>query len=152
MMIPAPIFMLYHVGLVALIAMAYPKKYRPALYAFGAVQGIVEHYADVFPTVAAAGPFLIPIAIALLGLHYYFANQVIAKQSIVYGGLAFYIVLLVGAKGMDWGFPKDTAEEQIEALSDNGYVTKHFILHNLLISCLAITAFSLPKDEGIKKA
>ena len=103
MMIPTPIFMVQHVALVALIAMAYPEKQRPYLYAFGAVQGIIEHYADVFPNVAAAGPFLIPIGIVLLGLHYYYANKVISNKLIVWGGFAFYVVLLVGAKSLDWG-------------------------------------------------
>ena len=37
-MIPGPIFLAQHVGLVALIATAYPAKYRPHLYAFGAVK------------------------------------------------------------------------------------------------------------------
>lgn len=103
MMIPTPIFMVQHVALVALIAMAYPEKHRPYLYAFGAVQGIVEHYAGVFPNVAAAGPFLVPIGIVLLGLHYYYANKVISNKSIVRGGFAAYFVLLVAAKGLDWG-------------------------------------------------
>ena len=48
-------------------------------------------------------------------------------------------------------FPKDTAEEQIAALSDEGYVTAHFLFHNALLGCLALTAFSLPKTEGNEK-
>ena len=48
-------------------------------------------------------------------------------------------------------FPKDTADEQIAALSDEGYVTAHFWFHNALIACLALTAFSLPNPEGGKK-
>lgn len=103
MMIPTPIFMVQHVALVALIAMPYPEKHRPYLYAFGAVQGIVEHYAGVFPNVAAAGPFLVPIGIVLLGLHYYYANKMIPNKLIVYAGFAVYFVLLVAAKGLDWG-------------------------------------------------
>ena len=67
------------------------------------MQGIVEHYADVFPTVAAVGPFLIPIALGLLGLHYYYANQVIADKRVVYGGLASYLVVLFVSKGFELG-------------------------------------------------
>ena len=48
-------------------------------------------------------------------------------------------------------FPKDTAEEQIAALSDEEYVTAHFWFHNALLVCLALTAFSLPKIEDDKK-
>ena len=48
-------------------------------------------------------------------------------------------------------FPKDTADEQIAALSDEGYVTAHFWFHNALIACLVLTAFSLPKPEGGEK-
>ena len=48
-------------------------------------------------------------------------------------------------------FPKDTADEQIAALSDEGYVTAHFWFHNALIACLVLTAFSLPKAEGGEK-
>lgn len=48
-------------------------------------------------------------------------------------------------------FPKDTAEEQIAALSDEEYVTAHFWFHNALLACLALTAFSLPESEGDKK-
>lgn len=102
-MIPTPVFMVQHVALVGLIAMAYPEKHRPYLYAFGAVQGVFEHYADVFPNVATAGPFLVPIGIVLLGLHYYYANKVISDKSVVYAGFAAYFVLLVAAKGLDWG-------------------------------------------------
>ena len=103
MLIPTPVFMAQHIGVIALTAAAFPEKHRPYLYAFGAFQGIIEHYADVFPTAAAAGPFLVPIGIALLGLHYYYANKVIENKTIVWGGLAFYFALLVFAKVMDWG-------------------------------------------------
>ena len=103
MLVPPPIFMAQHVGLVALIATAYPAKYRPHLYAFGAVQGIVEHYAGAFPAVAAAGPFLVPIAIVLLGLHYYYASKVIGNKTVVWGGFALYFAIIGYAKGMDWG-------------------------------------------------
>jgi len=48
-------------------------------------------------------------------------------------------------------FPKDTAEEQIAALSDEGYVTAHFWFHNALFIPMGMTAFSLPKPEGGKK-
>ena len=103
MLIPTPVFMLEHVGIVLLLSMAYPEKYRLPLYAFGAVQDIVEHYADVFPNVAAAGPFLIIIGLSLLGLHYYYANQLIADKRIVWGGLASYLVVLFVAKGFELG-------------------------------------------------
>ena len=62
-----------------------------------------QHYADVFPNVAAAGPFLIPIGICLLGLHYYYAYQVIEDKRLVWGGFVSYFVLLVLAKGLEWG-------------------------------------------------
>lgn len=103
MFVPRLVFVAQHVGLVALIAMAYPTKYRPSLYAFAVVQGIAEHYADVFPAIAAIGPFLIPIAISLLGLHYYYANKVIADKRIIWGGFVFYFVLLIFAKTQEWG-------------------------------------------------
>ncbi len=102
-MIPRLAFMAQHVGIVGMVATAYPPKYRLPLYAFGAVQGIIEHYADIFPSVAALGPILVPIAIGLLFMHYYFANKVIDNKAIVWGGFAAYFVILVFSKGMDQG-------------------------------------------------
>ena len=146
MQVATPLFLLYHVGIVALLAMAYPPNYRPYLYAFGAIQGIVEHYSDIFPYIAFLGPILIPPAIVLLGIHYYFAYQVIANKAIVWSGLIAYLALFIYAKTQEWGFPKDTAEEQIKALHDETYVTDHFWFHNAVIGVLSITAFSLPKS------
>ena len=85
------------------VAGAYPEKYRPAFYIFGAVQGVIEHYADVFPQLATLGPILIPIGVILLGIHYYFANKVIANKAIVWGGFVTYLILLIVAKSQEWG-------------------------------------------------
>jgi hypothetical protein len=52
---------------------------------------------------AAAGPVLVPIAVVLLGLHYYYANKVIGNKTIVWGGFALYFAIVGYAKGMDWG-------------------------------------------------
>eukprot|EP00986_Skeletonema_menzelii_P017511 scaffold20031_cov69-Skeletonema_menzelii.AAC.1 len=126
--------------------MSYPSKYRAALLAFGVAQGVIEHYADVFPSIAAIGPFLIPVAIGLLGMHYYFAAKIMDKK-VVYTGLAAYIFVLFLFKGMEWGFPKDTAAEQIEALVDEDYVMKHFIFHVVLIGVLTPTCIPFIKKE-----
>lgn len=122
--------------------------------AFGVTQGIIEHYADVFPSVAAAGPFLIPVAIGLLGMHYYYAAQIMDKSK-VYTGLFFYFLVLFVSKGMELGFPKDTAAEQIEALTDEDYVLKHFGLHVALVAVLGPTCMpfvmDLLKGKSVKK-
>ena len=146
MIVSAPVFMAQHIGLIYLIAMAYPKQYHPGLFAFGALQGIMEHYADTFPVIAGLGPILVPIAIVLLSIHYYFANKVIADKRIVWGGFIGYFIILVLSKSLELGFPKDTAEEQIEALGDCTYSMNHFGLHVALIACLAVTASNLPKE------
>ena len=105
---------------------------------FGITQGIIEHYADVFPSIAAAGPWLIPVAIGMLGMHYYYAAKIMDKVK-VYTGLFFYFLVLFVSKGMEWGFPKDTAAEQIEALTDEDYVLKHACLHIALVAVLGPT-------------
>lgn len=117
----------------------------PQLVAFGVVQGIIEHYADVFPSVAAVGPFLIPVGLGLLGMHYYFAAKIM-DTAIVYTCLAAYILVVVVSKGMDLGFPKDTAAEQIEALTDDDYVMKHLGLHIALIAVLVPTSMPFIKE------
>ena len=85
------------------VAAAYPEKYRPAFYIFGAVQDVIEHYADVCPQLATLGPILIQIGVILLGIHYYFANKVIANKAIVWGGFVTYLILLIVAKSQEWG-------------------------------------------------
>ena len=51
MIVPYPLFMALHVGTAYMLAKPFPKKYFPALMVFGVVQSIIEHMADVFPTV-----------------------------------------------------------------------------------------------------
>jgi hypothetical protein len=89
---------------------------------------------------------LIPVAIGLLGVHYYFAAKIMDKK-VVYTGLAAYVFVLFLFKGMEWGFPKDTAAEQIEALVDEDYVLKHFIFHVVLIAVLTPTCIPFIKKE-----
>jgi hypothetical protein len=48
-------------------------------------------------------------------------------------------------------FPKDTVEEQIAALTNERYVTHHFLFHNAFMLCMALTAFSLPDSSVGKK-
>ena len=122
--------------------------------AFGAAQGIIEHYADAFPTVAAIGPMLIPFAIGMLGMHYYYAAKVM-NMTKVYAGLAAHFLVLVASKGMEWGFPKDTVAEQIEALTDDDYVLKHAGLHIALLPVLGLTCMPFItgtlEDKTVKK-
>ena len=75
---------------------------QPQLLIFGLLQGIVEHYADVFPNLAEMGPLLVPLALGLLGWHYYLASKVLDK-TILYGGAISYILLLVVLKGLEFG-------------------------------------------------
>lgn len=68
-------------------------------------------------------------------------------KKVVYTGLAAYVFVLFLFKGMEWGFPKDTASEQIEALVDEDYVLKHFIFHVVLIAVLTPTCIPFIKKE-----
>lgn len=120
---------------------------------FGVVQGIIEHYADVLPSFAPLGPFLLPVGIGLLGYHYYLAAKIMDKNK-VYAGFIAYVIVLVLSKSMSWGFPKDTAAEQIEALTDDDYVLKHFGLHVALLAVLGPTCMPFikeVKEKGDKK-
>ena len=118
---------------------------------FGIAQGFIEHYSDVFPSIAALGPFLIPVGVGLLGMHYYYAAKIMDKTK-VYTGLFFYILVLFVSKGMEWGFPKDTVAEQIEALTDDDYVLKHFCLHFVFVAVLGPTCMPFIKDTHTGKS
>ena len=108
----------------------------------------------MFPSIAAAGPWLIPVAIGMLGMHYYYAAKIMDKAK-VYTGLFSYFLVLFVSKRMDWGFPKDTAAEQIEALTDEDYVLKSACLHIALVAVLGPTCMPFImdtlKDKSVRK-
>ena len=152
MIVPYPLFMALHVGTAYMLAKPFPKKYFPALMVFGVVQSIIEHMADVFPTVAALGPPLVLVAIGLLGLHYKFAYEQMESKALCLAGLAGYFVILGVSKGFELGFPKDTGAEQVVALQDETYSAHHLVLHGCLVANLAITAFPSPATKAAPAA
>jgi hypothetical protein len=149
MIIPAPLFFIAHVATTFLLAEGFPNKYKSSIFAFGVIQGIVEHYADKLPLFAALGPFLVPPAIGLFGMHYYFVNKVIEDKKVVWGGFISYFLIIIVSKGFDLGFPKDTANEQIEALSEDDYNMHHAVLHLALITCVGLIASNIPKKTAV---
>ena len=142
MIFPAELFMALHVFTAYLLACPFPKKYLAPLMAFGVVQGCIEHYADALPTLAAAGPPLVLVAIGLLGLHYKFAYAQMASKPQCLAGLVGYFAILGVSKGFELGFPKDTGAEQIVALQDETYSLHHLALHGCLVANLSLTAFA----------
>ena len=102
---------------------------QPALAFFFFLQGLIEHYADVMPTLAKAGPFLVPVALSLLVGFFHYAYKASTMPKTVIAGFIAYVLVVVVAKGGELGFPKDTAAEQIEALTDPTYVQWHLAIH-----------------------
>jgi len=120
------------------------------------VQGLIEHFADVLPTLAALGPPLVLVAIGLLGVHYWYAYQKMQDKKMAVAGFVGYLVILVLFKGLELGFPKDSGPEQIVALEDELYSAHHVILHMCLVANLAVTALNVPSplasSSGVKSA
>ena len=129
---------------------------QPALCVFFFVQGLIEHYADALPTLAVAGPSLVPLALALVVGFFYYAYKASTHPKMVLAGLVAYVVVVVVAKGGELGFPKDTAAEQIAALKDPVYTQYHLIVHvvfNLLFCAVSYSAPSVSlKSIHAKKA
>ena len=99
MIYPAELFAVMHLGFSFFTYRVFPAAWAIPLAAFAVVQTIIEHYADVFPQVAALGPPLVLVAIGLLGYHYrlvYVAT--VGDKTKVFVGLAGYIALLVVTK------------------------------------------------------
>ena len=149
--IAAPIFFALHMGTAALLARPFDRKYQAPLMAFGALQGVIEHYADALPALAAFGPPLVLVAIALLGVHYKLAYGKMDNKALCLAGFVGYFVILFVSKGFDLGFPKDTGAEQIVALKDESYSALHLGLHGALIANLALTACSVPSPFASAK-
>ena len=88
MIVPAPIFFVQHMATAFMLAKPFPKRYKAPLMAFGVVQGIIEHYADVFPSLASIGPALVLVAIGLTFAHYKFAyDQIGERKALAVAGL-----------------------------------------------------------------
>ena len=120
---------------------------QPALCVFFFVQGLIEHYADALPTLAAAGPFLVPIALSLLVGFFYYAYKASTHPKMVLAGLVAYVVIVVVAKAGELGFPKDSAAEQIEALKDPLYAQHHLIIHGLFGAVFSAVSLSAPSAK-----
>lgn len=151
MIIPPLIFAAFHIVLVASLGTTFPEKFRAPLFLFAVLQIMYEHYAEKFPSVAMIGPVLFPLAIALLIMHYYYAFQLISDKKIVWSSLAIFFVVFGGSKALDFGSPKDTIEEQIEALKDDTYNMQHLLNHCIVMIPSTLIVFSLPKDGAQRK-
>jgi len=124
---------------------------RPAMCIFFGIQGLVEHYADVLPTLAKAGPFLVPVALSIVLLFFYYAHKGSTHPKMVLFSVLMYVFELAAAK--TWGgFPKDTSEEQIAALKDPYYNMCHLILHVSLTASLLAVSYTVPSAMHSKSA
>merc|ERR1711907_31843 len=146
-------FLPFHIALSWLSFRVYPTSLHLPLMAFGGVQYVVEHYADKFPQVAAAGPILVPIAVGLLAYHYRLVwVSSSGSKTHVWIGLVGYILTLGISKGMELGFPKGTGDEQIAALKDPTYNFQHLVLHVVLCVVMYITGMSVPAGGKVSIA
>jgi len=123
------------------------KGVTEVMTVFYTLQYIVEHWADQLPTIAALGPFLVPIALATVFPMFYFLYKRGTQSKTEFWILvALYFVLIGVFKGFEFGFPKDTAAEQIEALTDADYNNKHLFLHCVLLAYIHYVSSHIPSS------
>ena len=100
--------------------MVQAKKFTyPAHLLFTLVQYAIEHFSAEFPSVAALGAILVPIAISMAPITYYCAyKKTTGPKSHIWAAVAIFLVTLPLFKGLELGFPKDDPAEQAQANLD----------------------------------
>lgn len=130
------VFLPFHLVGTHLTARVFPKKAitYPALHAFFLLQYAVEHFSAELPTLAAMGPLLVLIALAIgpVSMRYAYKRTVGSKRLVV-AAIAAFPVLVGFFKGTEFGFPKDDPVEQAIANQDYLHSVKHLVLHIVLV-------------------
>lgn len=130
------VFLPFHLASNHLSARVFPAKSitYPALLAFNLLQYSVEHFSGELPTLAAMGPVLVLITLALGPLSMYYAyKRTLGSKRLVVSAIAAFPVLLAFFKGLEFGFPKDDPADQAIANQDFVHSVKHLLLHITLV-------------------
>mmetsp|Transcript_4690 Transcript_4690/g.11816 ORF Transcript_4690/g.11816 Transcript_4690/m.11816 type:complete len:223 (-) Transcript_4690:7-675(-) len=145
--LPAWFFYIYHVigGWIIGRTVTFCPHPIPVLTVFFGIQGLIEHYADKFPTVAKLNA---PLTLVLLGFLGYWLYTLFAISTaphwVLWAAIAIYFAVVGIAKTMELGFPKDTVEEQVSALKDPNYNFWHFWLHNFFTAFFLFLSATCP--------
>jgi hypothetical protein len=125
----------------------------PAHLVFTLLQYIVEHYTAEFPSIAAMGPALVALALAMAPYIYYRAfKTTLRPKAQVWAALSLFFVSLGVFKGLELGFPKDTPEEQAIANLDRTHSLWHLLVHVVVLVIQVLVAFGVrwnPKADVV---
>jgi len=131
-----------------LVARVFPNKAitYPAHLAFALTQYVIEHFIEEVPTLAAANGALVAAAIFLITPYYYYRafKHTRSSKSLVWAGLAVFLVALPVFKGLDQGFPKDDPVEQAAANRDQAHSYWHLLIHAILLVNGALVSYGVP--------
>merc|ERR1711918_4625 len=150
------VYLPFHLASNHLSARIFPNRQftYPALVAFTLLQYGVEHFGAELPTLASYNEVLVPIAIAIGPLSYYFAHkrwsEARCPKYVLWLGIASFPFLLGFFKGFEFGFPKDDPMEQAAANLDPTHSYKHLILHIAILIQGAAVSYGVPWDVDCK--
>lgn len=121
----------------------------PLLAVLFGMQGAIEHYPQKFYAFAKANAPLTLIGLVVNVYWFYNLFSVSAAPGwVIWSGIAFFIALIGVAKTMDMGLPKDTVDEQIEALKSNpNYDRDHLMIHIALTLIFGFLSFTCPGQD-----
>jgi len=130
-----------------LTARTFPNKRvtYPLHLLFSLAQYATEHYSAEFPSVASFGPALVGIALATAPYFYYRAfKTTTGPKSLIWAGLAVFLIALPVFKGLELGFPKDTPDEQAAANLDRTHSLWHLVLHMVVLVNGLVVSYGVP--------
>merc|ERR1712110_413304 len=122
----------------------------PFLMVLFGMQGAIEHYPEKFYAFAKAN---VSLTLASLVVNVYWFYNLFSVSAapgwVIWSGIASFTGVIGIAKVTDRGLPKDTVDEQIEALKSNpNYDRDHLIIHIVLtlICCFLSFTCSFPSE------
>merc|ERR1719161_2214706 len=144
-----PVFFVpVHMALPLIISKVYPKKEisTPLLFGGFFFHMLIEHFTESMGSLANLLGCFAPIFIlTVLGFFYLCYQQSNNKIAVLQSLVAFFVVAGL-LKGLEAGFPKDTAPEQVVANRDVFYTWCHFSFHLIHIVLLHNAASTCPGD------
>jgi len=122
----------------------------PFLVVLFGMHGVIEHYPEKFYVFAKANTPLAGMTLAVDIYWFYKLFSVSAAPGwIIWSGIAAFIACIVLAKALDMGLPKDTIDEQIEALKVNpNYDRDHLMVHIVLTVVLGFLSFTCSVNDA----
>lgn len=129
------------------------KKFTyPAHLLFTLVQYAIEHFSAEFPSVAALGAILVPIAISMAPITYYCAyKKTTGPKWHIWAAVAIFLVTLPLFKGLELGFPRDDPTEQAQANLDPTHSYWHLVLHVVILLNGILTTYHVPWSAAAAK-